>query len=311
MEIVWNLNNSTLNQPSILTIGTFDGIHLGHQAIINRLNDHAKLSGGISTLITFEPHPQLIIPRSDKPEIRLLTTIEEKINLLQKSGLGRLVIAGFTPEFALTEPAFFVEKVLVERMAMKHIVIGHDHAFGKGRAGNINLLHSFAKTHHFDVEVVEPVEVDGRIVSSTLIRKSLLKGDAATAIKLLGRPYIIRGQVIEGDGRGRKLGFPTANIRTPSRYKLIPCNGVYATKCVLEGKTYDSIVSIGVRPTFNSNSQCIEAHLIDFDGDLYGKEIEIRLTHRIRNEERFDTAQELVEQMKMDKNKSLELLEHF
>lgn len=309
MEIVWNLNNSTSKKPSILTLGTFDGVHLGHKAIIDRLNKLAKISGGLSTLITFEPHPQLILAKPERPEIRLLTTIEEKIELLQKLGLDRLVIANFTHEFATTEPELFVREVLLERLAMKNIVIGHDHAFGRGRTGRIKLLQQLGKSYNFNVEVVKPVQINGKVVSSTMIRKLLQSGDVKSAGIFLGRHYSIHGQVVAGNGRGRKLGFPTANLRSSSQYKLIPNNGVYAGKGEIDGITYNSVVSIGVRPTFNSKSQSIEVHFIDFNGSLYEREFDLCLTHRIRDEVRFGTTQELVEQMKQDKIKSQELFQ--
>jgi len=308
MEIIWNINNLTTIQPSILTLGTFDGVHLGHQEIIARLNKISETSTGKSTLITFEPHPQLVIPRADRPIIGLLTTIEEKLDLLQAAGLDRLVIANFTQEFAATEPESFIKEILLKKLALKHIVIGHDHAFGRGRAGRIELLQQLEKIYDFNVEVVTPVQIDDKVVSSTLIREMILNGDVNGAGSLLGRNYFIRGQVIRGDGRGRDLGFPTANIRPPSQYKLIPRDGVYAGIGVVDNVSYDCIISIGFRPTFDSKSHGIEVHLIGFDGSLYEHEIEIQFINRIRDELAFSTTEELVEQMQKDKTKSLELL---
>jgi riboflavin kinase/FMN adenylyltransferase len=309
MEIVWDLNNIKSTQPSILTIGTFDGVHLGHQVIIDRLNRLAKTCGGASTLITFEPHPQLIIPKDDRPEIQLLTTIDEKIELLQKKGLDRLVITNFTPKFAATEPESFVRKILLKRLAMQHIVIGHDHAFGRNRVGRIDLLKELGTSLGFSVEVVEPIQKNGDVISSTKIRNLLQSGDVTNVRSLLGRRYSIRGQVIEGDGRGRDMGFPTANLRPPSQYKLIPGNGVYAGKGIVDEITYDCLINIGFRPTFESKLHSIEVHLIGFNDSLYEREIEIQFTYRIRDELRFNTPQELIEQMEKDKIKSLERLD--
>jgi len=309
MEIIWNLNNFTSNKPSVITIGTFDGVHLGHQTILERLNRLTGKYDSFSTLITFEPHPQLVLTKSDQPEIRLLTTIEEKIEFLKNFGLDRLIIAKFTPEFAATRPDLFVKNILVKKLNVAHVVIGHDHAFGQGRKGNVRLLEKLGQLHNFTVEVVEPIQAGDLVISSTKIRKHLAKGEVEIAKKLLGRYYSIRGQVIEGDGRGRDLGFPTANIRPYSQYKLIPADGVYAGKTLVENEIYYSVISIGVRPTFNTKAHLIETHLMDFNGTLYNREVDIILTHRLRDEIRFVRSYDLIEQIKKDKSQSMELLE--
>lgn len=307
MEIYWDLKEIHKDERAALTVGTFDGVHLGHQAILTRL-ERSKATGGAATLVTFEPHPQLILQKPARPPIRLLTTIHEKIAILAALGLERLVILSFTSEFAQIEPETFVRSYLYEKIGFQCFVIGHDHNFGRDRSGNIGLLHKLAGQLNFAVEHVPATTIQGEPISSTKIRDAIAHGDIQKANTMLGRPLRIRGQVVKGDGIGRNLGFPTANLDLDSDAKIVPANGIYAGYGYLESHKYLGLVSIGTRPTFNRERRVFEVHLLDFDGQLYGQELEVEIIHRLRDEIRFDSIDALVAQMKRDREKSLQLL---
>lgn len=308
MEVFRNLKDITRDEYAALTVGTFDGIHLGHQAILARLKEKSAETGGTTTLVTFEPHPQLVLKKPDKSPIGLLTTIEEKIAILKKLGLERLVIFKFTPQAASIEPDIFVRDILCQQIGFKHIVIGHDHNFGHQRLGNIQLLKRLAQQLSFSVEEVPVIMVAKETVSSTRIRNALLTGDFQKAVSFLGRPYRIQGKVERGDGVGHKLGFPTANLDLKSNLKVIPGDGIYAGNVFYANTIFKGIINIGIRPTFNLKNRVFEVHLINFDGLLYGKEIVVDLKYRLRDEVQFDSVTSLVEQMKLDREQSLQLL---
>ncbi len=311
MQVFWDLNHIYPKKDCIVSVGTYDGIHLGHQKIVNELIEKSKQKQLVSTLVTFEPHPQLILKRADKPEIKLLTTIEEKIDVLEALGLDRLVIASFSSAFSNISPDIFVESILVQKLGMKHIIIGYDHSFGKRRAGNIELLRNLGKVHNFDVDVTKQIQLKNETVSSTLVRRLLLEGNVKQANIFLGRLYSLRGQVIPGHGRGREFGFPTANIKTYSQYKLVPKSGIYATRLKLNETLYNSVTYIGNRPTLGLKENVIETHIFDFDQELYNSEIDLEFVDFIRDDETFQTTDELVHQIKADKKKSMELLTIF
>ncbi len=308
MQVFWDINQIEPQVDTALTIGTFDGVHRGHQTIIRELQDKAQEIGATPTLVTLEPHPRLVLSKDGTPPLRLLTTIEEKIEALAHLGLDRLVVANFSHAFAALSAADFVSEILVKKLKMKQIVIGHDHAFGRNRAGNIHLLQDMKGSHHFDVSVVDPIRTGDKVVSSTEIRNLLLQGEIEPATQLLGRAYNLRGQVVKGDGRGKKLGYPTANIRPFSRYKLIPKVGIYATLIKIGEQTYNSATYVGQRPTFNLSEKVIEVHLLDFDGELYGQEVEVSFIRFIREDAKFDSISDLINQIEDDKKRSLELL---
>ncbi len=308
MQVFWDINQIEPQVDTALTIGTFDGVHRGHLSIIRELQARAQKIGATPTLVTLEPHPRLVLSKEDAPPARLLTTIEEKIEALSLLGLDRLVVANFSHAFASLSPAEFVSDILVKKLKMKQIVIGHDHAFGRDRAGNINLLQELKDRYSYEVSVVDPIRVGKKVVSSTEIRNLLLDGQVESATKLLGRSYNLRGQVVKGDGRGRQLGYPTANIRPFSRYKLIPKVGIYATRIKVGKQIYNSATYIGQRPTFNLSEKVIEVHLLDFDGELYGQEVELVFIRFIREDAKFDSISDLITQIEEDKKRSLELL---
>jgi riboflavin kinase/FMN adenylyltransferase len=308
MQVFWDINRIEPRVNTVLTLGTFDGVHRGHQAIVRELQAFAQETKAVPTLVTLEPHPRLVLAEKEEPAIRLLTTIEEKIDALSKLELDRLVVANFSSSFAALEPQEFISDILVKKLKMKHIIIGQDHAFGRNRSGNIELLQKLGNQFKFGVTVVKPIRMNRRVVSSTQIRNMLLEGEVEQAAELLGRDYNLRGQVVKGDGRGRQLGYPTANIRPFSRYKLIPKVGIYATRIKVGQSIFNSATYIGLRPTFNLEEKVIEVHLMNFDSELYGQEIELSFIRFIRDDIKFDTIEQLIIQIEDDKKRSLELL---
>jgi len=291
-----------------MTVGTFDGVHLGHQHILNTAIQRAQERDANSVLVTFEPHPGFVLKSSGKPDVKLLTTIEEKIDLLEQTQLRYLIISNFTRAFADIAAEDFVKNFIVDTLQAQYVVIGHDHTFGRDRRGNIDLLRKMGKEFGFDVEEVSPVKNEDQSISSTRVRQLLLEGQVDQAEHLLGRFYSITGQVIKGSGRGREMGFPTANIRPYSRYKLVPQNGIYASKISIDNQEYDSVTYIGTRPTFNIKTKSIETHIPDFDGDIYQKEVTVSFLKCLRKEETFDSTKDLINAIKNDKELAVQYL---
>lgn len=285
----------------VLTIGTFDGVHLGHQKIINQLNEVAKKTGGESVLFTFYPHPRMVL-FPDSHGLQLIQTQEEKQEKLKRIGLQNMIVHPFTPNFSRISAIEFVRDFLVNQLKVKTLIIGYDHHFGKNREGDIELLKELAPVYEFEVIEIDAKEVDEVNVSSTKIRDALKEGDVELANSYLGEEFEINGKVVHGEKIGTKLGFPTANIDIESDIKLIPKQGVYASKTVLQnGETYYSLLSIGERPTVDSSGKLsIEAYLLDFDGNLYGDYVKIKLLKYLREEEKFDTLDELIQAMHKD-----------
>jgi riboflavin kinase/FMN adenylyltransferase len=308
MQIIWNINTLPPADSSVVSLGTFDGVHYGHQTILNELKRRAQKSHAHATMITFEPHPQLVLNDSNRPQQEVLTTIEEKIEILNDLGLDRLVVANFSADFARMNPEQFVLDILLNKLRMQEIIIGHDHAFGKERSGNLALLQHLGAEHQFLVDSLPPYKVGEEIVSSTKIRHYLQQGNLAVAREMLGRAYSITGLVVHGEGRGTGMGFPTINLRPYSQYKLIPRPGIYASRTYLGGHPYGSVTYIGTKPTFAANDRVIETYILDFDGLLYGQEVKIEFIAYIREDAKFETRQALIEQIKLDINKSVELL---
>lgn len=285
----------------VLTIGTFDGVHLGHQKIINQLNEVAKKTGGESVLFTFYPHPRMVL-FPDSHGLQLIQTQEEKQEKLKRIGLQNMIVHPFTPNFSRISAIEFVRDFLVNQLKVKTLIIGYDHHFGKNREGDIELLKELAPVYEFEVIEIDAKEVDEVNVSSTKIRDALKEGDVELANSYLGEEFEINGKVVHGEKIGTKLGFPTANIDIESDIKLIPKQGVYASKTVLQnGETYYSLLSIGERPTVDSSGKLsIETYLLDFDGNLYGDYVKIKLLKYLREEEKFDTLNELIQAMHKD-----------
>lgn len=291
-------------QNPVVTIGNFDGVHLGHREIFRKLKHAAKEIGGVSMVITFDPHPLKVLPSTRS--ITLINTVEEKINLIEASGVDYLLIIKFDPVFASLSAAEFIERILIGKIGLKRLIIGYDYAFGKGREGDIALLRTLANKHLFNVEELPPIS-DGSInYSSSLIRKMIADGAVAEVIRYLGRNFSIAGRVIHGDDRGKSLGFPTANIATDK--ELIPADGVYAVKVKIDEMLYDAACNIGFNPTFETRNKSIEVFIFDLDADLYGKEIRLYFFERLRTEKRFDSTHELVTAITADVARCREIL---
>lgn len=293
---------------AVLTVGTYDGVHVGHQAILKYLLDRTQYHQGHSVVITFDPHPREVVANKETP---LLTTIDERAFILEQLGIDRLIVIPFTQAFANLSPEAFVIDYLVQKIGVREIVIGHDHGFGKGRAGDHQVLEHLGKIHDFEVDVI-PAQVLGEVVvSSTEIRNALVQdGSVRKARQLLGHPYQLSGTVIHGDARGRTIGFPTANLTVSHERKVIPKQGVYAVQVHVPGYTekVGGMMNIGYRPTFDGASLRLEVHLLGWDSDLYGQQLQIEFVERIRDEQKFDSIDALIEQLSQDKVRSTALL---
>jgi riboflavin kinase/FMN adenylyltransferase len=290
-----------LNIPlPVLTIGTFDGVHKGHQKIIDQLNKEAELSEGESVLLTFDPHPRMVLS-PDAHELKLLQTLDEKISKLERMGLQNLIVYPFDVEFSKLSAIEFVENILYTELKVRKLVIGYDHQFGNKREGNIDFLKSVSDRFNFEVVEIPAWQIEEVNVSSTRIRNALFDGDVVLASKFLGEPFSIRAVVSKGDQLGRTIGYPTANLSVTDPCKIIPANGVYAVHCWIEQKEYKGMMNIGNRPTVSDEPiLSLEVHLIDFDSDIYGACVEVEFISRIRDEQKFPSVQELVKQLKSD-----------
>lgn len=284
---------------AVVTSGTFDGVHLGHQKILNRILEIARSIQGETVLITFWPHPRLVL-YPEEHNLRLLSTFEEKTKILRQLGIDHLITIPFTQEFAQLTSEEFIRKVLIESLETKKLVIGYDHRFGKNREGSFDYLKANSSAFGFDLEEISRQDVEDIGVSSTKIRKSLESGDVRTAMTYLGRPYELNGIVIKGQQIGRSIGFPTANIHTPNDYKLIPKDGVYAVVASVDGCIYKAMLNIGNRPTVHGTKRTVEANLFDFQGDLYNKQITVYFREFIREEQKFENLEALKNQLVRD-----------
>ncbi|MEJ6792046.1 MAG: bifunctional riboflavin kinase/FAD synthetase [Lacinutrix sp.] len=291
---------------TVVTIGTFDGVHIGHQKIIQRLIEVAKNKGLTSTILTFFPHPRMILQKD--ADIKLINTLEEKEQVLKHFGLENLVVKKFTKEFSRLSAQEFVEKILVKQLKAKHVIIGYDHHFGRNRSANIEDLKSFGAQYNFEVEEITAQDINDVSVSSTKIRTALLEGDIKTANSYLGYTFIISGIVEKGRGIGRTIGFPTANIAIKEHYKLIPKQGVYVIKSVIDNETIYGMMNIGTNPTLSGVTETIEVNLFDFEANLYNKKITIELLERLRDEVKFESVDALKQQLTKDKNNALQFI---
>ena len=308
MVIIKSLDEIKQDKNTVVTLGTFDGIHLGHQQIVGSVVEKTRKYNARNFLITFDPHPRKIV--STKNHIKLLSTLNEKIKILTTLGIENLFVINFTEEFSQQTPEQFVIRYLVEGIGVKEVVIGYDHHFGKGRGGNFDLLNSLGEKYNFLITPIEGYKVGEETVSSTKIRNALLVGNVSKANKMLGRHYSFAGRVVRGDGRGKQLGYPTANLKIENEDKLLPEIGIYAARCLVGEKWYNALLSIGSRPTFISDGSVIpEIYILEFDGDIYNKELIIKVIERIRGEEKFNSAEELIKQMDKDKEAGLKIFE--
>ena len=309
MRVFKGLTNLPKFKNAVMTIGTYDGVHVGHQVIIQRINELANEVNGESVLLTFDPHPKLVLhPNID---LKLISSIEEKISLFETFGLDNLVITPFSKDFASTEAEDYVRDILVKYFSPAVIVIGYDHKFGKGRKGDIHLLRELGPKYHFRVEEIPAQTIDEISVSSTKVRKALLDGDIQTANTMLAHPFSMTGIVIDGNKLGRTLGFPTANMRIDETHKLIPPDGVYAVWVELDGKRYKGALSIGRRPTILKHGELrVEVYILHFNREIYGEEIKVIFQDFIRKDMKFNSTDELIEQMEMDVEQIDELLDN-
>ncbi len=299
MKLYHSINEFKVKNP-ILTVGTFDGVHLGHKKILDTIIQESKSLSGESVVLTLHPHPRKVLFPQEH-NVFLLNTMDEKIKLLEKAGIEHLIIYPFTKEFAGLSSCDFIEKILYNKLEVKQLIVGHDHHFGKDRQGNLEILQNCANPFGFDVVKVEALLQDNHKISSTKIRNALFAGDVSTANSYLGYNYFFSGKVISGNKIGRTMGFPTANIQ-PEQEKLIPKNGVYAVKVIVDRTTYKGMLNIGSKPTVSSKLETgSEVHIFDFNENLYGKIIEVQLIKYIREEKKFKDKEALKEQLTTDK----------
>lgn len=299
-EVLFNAN-------SVVTVGTFDGVHCGHQGIIQRMKTVAEPTQARIVVVTFDPHPQIVLKKEGRPPVQLLSTIRERCAAFEALGVDLTVVIPFTMEFAQLSAEDFVRTVIVQEIGIRHFSIGYDHKFGRDRNGDEALLHTLGPSCGFTVEWIEPLSCDSVVVSSTLIRQALLEGDVEGAARMLGRPYDLTGRVVRGDGRGRSVGFPTANILTDDPHKLLPGRGVYGVRVQMDGATYTGMANIGVRPTFtDGREQTLEVHLLQVpDLNLYDHSVRVQFLHFLRPEQKFSSREEFVAQLERDKQRTL------
>jgi riboflavin kinase/FMN adenylyltransferase len=307
MKIYHGIDDFTKLDCAVVTSGTFDGVHVGHQKILARLHEIADRHKGETVVITFWPHPRLVLHPEDE-SLKLLNTFEEKAALLKDLGVHHLIRIPFTKEFSQLTSEQFIKQILVDTIGTKKLVIGYDHHFGKNREGSFEQLKLNGPKYGFEVEEIPRQEVDHIAVSSTKIREALEKGDIETAIHLLGRPYSITGRVVAGDKLGRLLGYPTANIEIDTKYKLIPMDGIYAATVQHEHTTYKGMLYIGNRPTLNGTLQRIETNIFDFKKDIYGETLTIQIHKFIRGDKKLVDLDALRSQLRQDQEASLAIL---
>jgi riboflavin kinase / FMN adenylyltransferase len=288
-----------LPNGSTVTVGSFDGVHLGHQAVLREIDRRARGAGRASVLVTFDPHPLEVVNPGAAPP--LLTTGPERLEILALSPLDYVLLVRFDRQLAELTPEEFVGRVLLERCALRELVIGHDHGFGRGRSGDVETLRRLGASHGFDVDVVPPVDFGGQHVSSSRIRRAVAGGDLTTAGAMLGRRYGVVGRVGEGERRGRLLGVPTINLSELSPRKLLPPDGVYAVKVEWRGGSAGGMMNQGPRPTFQDGRRILEAHIFDFDGDLYGEWVRVEWIERLRDIQRFGSLEQLKQQLERDR----------
>jgi riboflavin kinase / FMN adenylyltransferase len=306
MKVYEGLEQFIKLEKAVVTSGTFDGVHVGHQKILQRLDEIAHQNSGETVLITFWPHPRLVL-YPEQP-LRLLSSIDEKIELLARLGVDHLIILPFTRDFAALSSEQFVKEILVDRIGTKKLVIGYNHRFGHNREGSFEVLKQDAPIYGFEVEEIPKQMVEHVGVSSTKIRRALEEGLIEVSNEFLGRPYNLRGEVKAGERVGRTLGFPTANLHVSFEQKLIPADGIYAVRVVLHGKVYEGMLNIGFRPTFKGTIRRLEVNILDFDQEIYGEELNVLFYRQIRREIRFDSAEALKHQLNRDKSTVREVL---
>lgn len=306
MKIYRSIEDYDEDKRSVVTIGTFDGIHLGHQEILSRLIKSSKNKDLNSVVLTFFPHPRIILNKYN--EVKMIDTLDEKIIHLNEIGIDSLIIHPFDRNFSLLSANQFIKDFLVDKLKIKHIIIGYDHRFGKGREASVTDLKNYANDYDFTVEEIKAQEIEKITVSSTKIRNSINQGDIKTTEKYLGRYFNLTGKVVKGDGLGKKINYPTANIFIEETYKIIPKDGVYLVETIIKDKLFNGMMNIGHRPTIGTKNKSIEVHLFNFNEDVYGQVISIKMISKIRDEKKFSSIQALKEQLVKDENYCLKLI---
>jgi len=307
LKLFHSINDFQSTKKTILTLGTFDGVHIGHKKILKRITENTENGKYESLVLTFFPHPRMVL--QEKSEIRLLNTIGEKIKLLEATGIENLIVHPFNESFSRLTAEEFVRTILVEKFQIQKIIIGHDHRFGRNRTANIDDLIAFGIEYGFEVEQISAEEIQDVSVSSTKIRKALNEGNMALANEYLGYNYFLNGTIVKGKQLGRTIGFPTANINIEEDYKLIPKIGVYVVKATINEETLFGMMNIGFNPTVNGEKQTIEVHLFNFDKDIYDQNIEVSLLYYIRDEQKFSSVDALKAQLHQDKMESLAFID--
>jgi len=306
MKVYQHLDEIERDPNTVLTIGTFDGIHLGHQEILKKLFERSRFHKARSFLITFHPHPRKVIAKAN--DLKILSTPAEKTLILEKMGLENLFIINFTKEFSQQSPMNFFKNFIINKIGLKEIVIGHDHKFGKGREGTSETLKMLGEEYRFELSVVDEFKVNGETISSTKLRHAIMNGDMKQANLFLGRTYSFSGTVISGDKRGRLLGYPTANIKLDDNDKLLPGLGIYAAEVIVDNQKFASLLSIGKRPTFYDNGEIVpEVYIYKFDKNIYDKKITVNVLDQIRKEEKFSSPEELINQMNKDREAGIKI----
>lgn len=309
MLIINNTKHFRIETPIILTIGTFDGVHLGHQKILNRLFELKKITGLKTVVLTFEPHPRKVL-FPEQTDLKLITLTNEKLELLAKYNVDYTVVYPFDDAFSKMEVKNYIDVVLVKQLNVKHIVIGYDHKFGKDRLGDINVLKKHASNYNFTVDEIAKEDVDNITISSSLIRKSLISGNIENANNLLGHSYSLKAKVISGKKLGREIGFPTANLKIENNDKLIPKIGVYFVEIILDSQKYFGMLNVGYNPTIDTDQNLkLEVNIFDFNLDIYSKSVTVNFIKRLRDEIKFNTLNDLISQLKRDKETCLSLLD--
>jgi len=303
MKTFHSIESFTSKTPTVLTIGTFDGIHIGHKKILERLINTAKNQNLESLVLTFFPHPRMVLQKDSN--IKLIHTIDERADILNTLGLDNLIIQPFSKEFSRLSATEFVRDILVHQLNVKHIIVGYDHRFGRNRTANIDSLKEFGEIYDFTVEEISAQDIDAVSVSSTKIRNALAEGNLQIANSYLGADFRLKGTVTKGKGIGKTINFPTANISITEDYKMIPKNGVYIAEANIDGSIFTGMMNIGNNPTVNGTSQSIEIHLFNFNTDIYHKEISVSILKRIRDEQKFDSVEILQSQLQQDKEVAL------
>ena len=303
MKVYTEVSENIDAKNAVVTVGSFDGLHKGHIKILNEVKKTAARKNGNSFLITFEPHPRFVLSKDF--DMKLLTSLDEKKEILERAGIENLMVINFTKEFSQQTSDQFIKRFIVEKIGAVHMVIGHDHKFGKDRLGDVNILSQVGRLYNFDVTDVSAESLNGEIISSTKIRNALAEGNIEKTNLFLERNYSFSGKVVIGAQRGRTLGFPTANIKLDEPRKAVPKNGVYVVKCYLKDEEHIGIMNLGYRPTFeNKHELVLEAHLLNFDRDIYGNEMKIEFLKRLRDEKKFESKEMLIHQIEIDKHEA-------